>query len=221
MTKEKTNPHLMTDWDRRKDYRRCDVEGCEEAGEYRAPKSRDSLRDYYWFCLDHVRAYNASWDFCKGMSPDEIDRMRRDDVTWNKATWPMGNSPGAGLGYRGKAGQASARSEAFQEAWDRFAEDLSFKSDSRNDRKTSGQKRERAAPSLPQIEQEALQALGLGKHPTARELKKHYLDLVKEHHPDRNPGRKDAEERLKTINQAYALLRESSFLQPDLQSQNT
>ena len=47
--------------------------GCPHAGEYRAPKSRAQLNDYWWFCLEHVRAYNAAWDFYRGMSPAEIE----------------------------------------------------------------------------------------------------------------------------------------------------
>ena len=43
--------------------------GCEAMGEYRAPKSRRDLKDYWWFCLEHVRAYNSTWDYYKGMSP--------------------------------------------------------------------------------------------------------------------------------------------------------
>src|SRR5437868_5385867 len=53
--------------------RRCDISGCDCVGEYRAPKSPRQLTDYFWFCLDHVRAYNASWDYYAGMSTDEIE----------------------------------------------------------------------------------------------------------------------------------------------------
>ena len=43
--------------------------GCGAQGEYRAPKDRSHLNDYWWFCLEHVRAYNGSWDYFKGMTP--------------------------------------------------------------------------------------------------------------------------------------------------------
>src|ERR687892_757425 len=46
----------------------CQWPGCRCAGEYRAPKSRERLREFYLFCLDHVRAYNRAWDFFKGMN---------------------------------------------------------------------------------------------------------------------------------------------------------
>ena len=37
----------------------CDHEGCKEKGLYRAPKAPDVLDDFFWFCKDHVREYNA------------------------------------------------------------------------------------------------------------------------------------------------------------------
>ena len=49
--------------------RPCEVPGCGGLGEFRAPRSPRQLRAYRWFCLDHVRAYNAAWDFYRGMTP--------------------------------------------------------------------------------------------------------------------------------------------------------
>lgn len=40
----------------------CDHPGCSKAGEYRAPKDK-KLREYYWFCLEHVQEYNAQWNY--------------------------------------------------------------------------------------------------------------------------------------------------------------
>lgn len=40
----------------------CDHPGCHKAGEYRAPKDRN-LKEYYWFCLEHVQEYNAKWNY--------------------------------------------------------------------------------------------------------------------------------------------------------------
>ena len=52
--------------------RHCDCTGCGAFGDFRAPRARDRLTEDYWFCLDHVRAYNAAWDDYKGMSPEEL-----------------------------------------------------------------------------------------------------------------------------------------------------
>ncbi len=50
------------------------------------------------------------------------------------------------------------------------------------------------------------QTLGLTKTATDEELRKAYRKLAKVHHPDLNPGNKEAEARFKDISAAYALL---------------
>ena len=44
-------------------YKKCDSPKCNKKGEYRAPKSRVMLNEYFYFCLDHIKDYNKSWDF--------------------------------------------------------------------------------------------------------------------------------------------------------------
>ena len=61
--------------------RRCDHPGCDKCGEYRAPKDR-SLKEYYWFCLEHVQEYNAKWNYYDGEADsdsqkEETERKRR------------------------------------------------------------------------------------------------------------------------------------------------
>src|SRR5512143_2027676 len=48
--------------------------------------------------------------------------------------------------------------------------------------------------------------LGVKKNATEEEIKKAFRRLAMKHHPDRNPGNKQAEERFKEINEAYAVL---------------
>lgn len=48
--------------------------------------------------------------------------------------------------------------------------------------------------------------LGVLKDATEAEIRSSYRNLAKLHHPDINPGKKDAEERFKAISAAYALL---------------
>ena len=50
------------------------------------------------------------------------------------------------------------------------------------------------------------QTLGLAKTATDGEIRKAYRKLAKEHHPDLNPGNKQAEARFKEISAAYTLL---------------
>jgi len=48
--------------------------------------------------------------------------------------------------------------------------------------------------------------LGVSKNASDEEIKRVYRKLAMKYHPDRNPNRKEAEERFKEINEAYAVL---------------
>lgn len=158
--------------------------GCLEAGEYRAPKSRTNLTDYHWFCLEHVRAYNAGWDFYKGMSAAEVEAQLRADTSWQRPSWPLGR-----LGHA---------------AWDEdvLKDPLHILSAARV------KNGKRPDPNRTPAElKEPLATLGLSWPITMDTLKARYKELAKRHHPDANGGSRDAEERLKTINLAYAVVR--------------
>jgi hypothetical protein len=159
--------------------RPCDHPGCAGHGGFRAPKSRRSLNDYYWFCLEHVREYNRSWDYYKGMSPGEIEAEMRRDTTWQRPSWPLGR---LGLGND-------------ERVIDPFGALGKGKPAPRRDANE-------APPEL----RAPLATLDLTWPVTRADVKRAYKALAKRHHPDANSGDKAAEDRLKTINAAYTAL---------------
>ncbi len=68
----------------------CDAPGCTNAGDHRAPRDREHLHRYYWFCLEHVRLYNAAWNYYDGMSESQIEAEIRRDTVWRRPTWRLG-----------------------------------------------------------------------------------------------------------------------------------
>src|ERR1043166_4496010 len=51
--------------------------------------------------------------------------------------------------------------------------------------------------------------LGVGKNANTEEIKKAYRKVAMQHHPDRNPGDKVAEEKFKEAAEAYEILSDS------------
>ena len=55
--------------------RLCAHPTCDEPGEFRAPgvygNSFDGPGQWRWFCLDHIREFNAGYDWFEGMSAEE------------------------------------------------------------------------------------------------------------------------------------------------------
>lgn len=167
--------------------RLCDHPGCSASGDYRAPQARDRLHMFFWFCLDHVRAYNAQWNYYAGMSAAEIEADIRNDTVWQRPTWPMGSR----CGLRFDAHVRDFGLFGFEEE--------------------DGEFRERSK-KRPMTEQEqALAVFDLTLPLTLGGLKARYKALVKLHHPDAHGGDRAAEERLKVINQAYSTLKSSYF----------
>ena len=171
--------------------RACDHPGCAATGEFRAPRSRAALNQFYWFCLDHVRAYNAAWNYYVGMSMNEIEQEIRHDTVWQRPTWPFGTR----LGYRYAA---SFKDHGL----------FGLEDEAEPGRNENGAKRHHY-PASPQGR--ALAVFNLEPPVTLPGLKARYKELVKLNHPDSHGGDKDAEERLKVINQAYATLKTSYF----------
>src|ERR1044072_1647352 len=73
----------------------CQWPGCACEGTHRAPKGRMREREYWRFCLEHVRDYNQSYNYFAGMSDDAVLAYQKDAVTGHRPTWKMGLNGGA------------------------------------------------------------------------------------------------------------------------------
>jgi hypothetical protein len=170
--KLKTNPeielpeHFFKKWVGDRDalvrVRTCDSPDCGQVGEHRAPKSRKNVNEYYWFCIDHVREYNAKWDYYKGLTPLEMEEAMRFSATWERPTWPIGT-----LRKARKAHHNPNRTFSEEEA-----EAIHKKAESRG-----------VDPRV-KAELNALRELGLLPPVDFETIKARYRTLVKKHHPD-------------------------------------
>lgn len=169
------------------DARLCEWPDCNVAGEYRAPRSRDDLKNFRWFCIDHIRLYNKSWNYYEGMSDKQVEADLRDDTSWNRPSWPF-----AGI-------EKSLNFKSPNLSMDDFGGAFSHSGDPETD--SPNPFNESKSQKV-----EALSVLDLTPPVTADQIKCRYKKLVKLYHPDANGGDKVAEERFKKISIAYATL---------------
>ena len=182
--------------------RDCDWPGCAGTGDHRAPKARDRLNEYHWFCLAHVRDYNKSWDYFAGMEDLEYESLIRSTATWDRPTWPLGAREGGELqnGNGNPWPFWAARETAGAFAGDPDPGIHGLETPAILARSARLDARER----------KALATLELPETASLQEIKKRFKQLVKRYHPDANgpAARNDraADERLRAVIQAYSHL---------------
>ena len=176
--------------------RGCEHVGCNKAGEYRAPKGRASEGQYWNFCLDHVKAYNQTYNYFVGMTDDAIARYQKDSVVGHRPTWSMGTNS--------RGGHAQTRpDQAASDVFDLFGGD--------------GPKNRKAAPEAPRkpaigpLALKSLERLGLEEGADADTIKTRFKSLVKQLHPDVNGGDRATEDQLREIIDAYNTLKASGL----------
>ena len=179
----------------------CDWEGCEEAGEYRAPKGHRSEGQYHHFCLEHVRHYNTAFNFFAGMDKDELEEaLHAPPKAESRSSFATGNA-----GARAPRGARESLRPG-----DRFGDPFGVFARYRH-RQAQKPAAERVKP-LHEQDRRALETLGLVGHAKSDDIKRAYKTLVKIHHPDANGGNKASEERLRTIIAAYSHLKKTGFV---------
>lgn len=173
--------------------RPCAVPGCEEAGEFRAPPlegpgSGEGPPVFRWFCLDHVRAFNAGYNYFDGMTAEEIHHAQRPLAGWERETRAFARAGGGDQGPR----------------WADFADPLD--AIGARYRRTAAPERTDGKP-LSGEDRENLRILDLGPEADRHALRRRYSELVRRYHPDRNGGDRSHEARLARVIAAYQALR--------------
>lgn len=179
--------------------RACDHPGCDGHGLYRAPKSRNKPNDFHYFCLPHVQDYNKAWNYYQGLNEAQMDEVRRQDVLGWQPTWPLGKLGGAKQRNNELPSVDELRAKIFRDF---------FGGKGPGQRRRAAQEQAPANDGYTPEERSSLHHFGLGLKTTWYEIKARYRVLVKAHHPDLHQEEQIiAEERLKLINQAYAVLK--------------
>lgn len=179
--------------------RKCEHEGCQNAGKYRAPKHPDNLEEFFWFCQEHVRQYNLKWNFFENHSEEELEKQFAADRVWDRPTKPFG-----------KKGQTKQGAEAEAKAWARLGIDDPMEVLGENATQNPGSgKGQVSARRLPANERRAIDILDAKDDWTKKDLRKQYKSLVKDLHPDLNGGNRDDEDRLQEVVWAWDQIKES------------
>jgi DnaJ domain len=165
----------------------CAHPGCPEPGAYRAPVSRPGSSflppsgppRWQYFCLDHVRAFNAQWNWFDGMSQDEIWEAQSPAPAWERET-------------------RAFAANAFAAGPDRAADALGvlrWKAAARPQ-----------GPTLSRDDRQALAKLGLEEGATLAQIKARYRSLARRYHPDANKGSREHEAKLQALTEAHTHL---------------
>lgn len=182
--------------------RRCTVQGCAAPGEFRAPP--DSVRNapdgppqWRWLCLDHVRAFNAQYNFFRGMSAEEIHDAQRPFAGWERETRAFSSAAASGTPpprWADFSDPLDAIGAGFRQ---RMAEARAASQPRADGRPLSGEDRA------------ALGTLALGVDADRRALRSRYAELLRRYHPDHNGGDRSHEKALQAVIAAYTHLKKA------------
>ena len=172
--------------------RPCASEGCTQPGEFRAPApygsrpGADGPGEWQFLCLEHVRAFNARYDWFDGMSRDEIENAQTPYAGWEQES-------------------RSFRVDA-PPRWSDFHDPL----EAISGRFRAQMPKERAdGKALSTADRKAMTTLGLALDADRKALRERYSALVRQYHPDRNGGDRSFEKKLQSVIEAYQHLRTS------------
>ena len=167
----------------------CEWPDCPAHGEHRAPRSRDEINDYRWFCTEHAREYNKRWNYFIGMTDDEVEADRRADTVWRRPSWPLGDGPPTP-----EHAQAFWRGD-FSDPFNAFGDTA----------KGGHAQTDTGSMVINGDVKHALEIFGMQPPISIEDIKARYKELAKRYHPDAANGNND-EDRIKDINHAYQVI---------------
>ncbi len=169
----------------------CADAGCDQPGEFRAPAegargAHEGPPRYRYLCLDHIRAFNARYNFFAGMDQEEILAAQNSFGGWESETRAFSTGgadrPPAWGDFHDPLDAISAR----------FKERLTPRADGK---------------PLSADDRAALKTLGLTPDADRRALRTAYTTLARRYHPDHNGGDRSSEAKLQSVISAYQHLR--------------
>ncbi|MEL6373860.1 MAG: J domain-containing protein [Pseudomonadota bacterium] len=198
--------------------RTCDWKDCQRPAAHRAPRGQGRENEFFYFCSEHIREFNANYNYFEGMSDVEIADFRAGEPTGHRPTWSAGTN--------GKAKSKAANTSAFGPGKVKGRTKPGLNGDAEAAREGGAsdphgffEYRKRAAEQaaanakrpVKRLEKKALTTLGLADRATGDEIKARYKELVKLHHPDTNGGDRASEDKLREIIQAYNHLKQAGL----------
>jgi len=178
---KKINPFYFKPKDDKPIFRKCDHEGCLKHADFKAPKDPKKLNEYYWFCEDHVKAYNKKWNYFKDMSEKEIEAMWANRIFSDRPTFDR---------YKEKK---FTKEEILNTLFnDKIENDIY-------------EKLKYPVRNTPELK--ALQELGLEPPVNFKEVKIAYKNLVKKYHPDVYVNQNKSDHKIKKITNAFQVLK--------------
>tara|TARA_X000001036_G_scaffold417183_1_gene434930 strand:+ start:423 stop:941 length:519 start_codon:yes stop_codon:yes gene_type:complete len=164
----------------------CDWKNCKSIGKFKAPKEKDNSKNFRWFCLEHIKEFNKSWDYFSDMSENQILDFIRSDITWHKPTQSFGSSD-----------------NFFNILWNDALNSQQGLFKKLLDKKNNNIKKFTAEDI------KAFNVMNIEVGTNWPKIQSKFKILVKKFHPDMNAGSKKFEDKLKTITLAYSQLKET------------
>lgn len=172
----------------------CDHTGCRRAGEFKAPQGRGREGKFFMFCMEHVKAYNSTYNYFAGMDDEALAAYAKQEEIGHRPTWKLGvNSKAARMAQRGRV--ANGAEAETQDAFNLFG--------NRNQQHAANPE-----PRVGVVARKALEAMNLDITADAAAIKARYKELVKRFHPDANGGDRSREGTLQEILKAYQQLKQ-------------